>query len=124
MAQTFSEACDDSLNHGSQFGSDEFSRWCKENNLTTSMSRRGNCYDNVLLSHSLAIRRKKRLKTESTFRVFSSEEAKSDVFEYTEMFYNSKRSHRYFNQMSPMALKLCKLEEFECLVKWVIIKSS
>ena len=33
---------------GSQFGSNEFSRWCKENNLTTSMSRRGNCYDNAV----------------------------------------------------------------------------
>jgi putative transposase len=33
---------------GSQFGSDEFSRWCKENNLITSMSRCGNCYDNAV----------------------------------------------------------------------------
>ena len=33
---------------GSQFGSDEFSRWCKENRLSPSMSRRGNCWDNAV----------------------------------------------------------------------------
>ena len=34
---------------GSQFGSDAFNRWCKENNFITSMSRRGNCYDNAAM---------------------------------------------------------------------------
>jgi len=33
---------------GSQFGSDDFVRWCKDNRLTPSMSRRGNCYDNAV----------------------------------------------------------------------------
>ena len=32
-------------------------------------------------------------------------EAKSDVFEYIEMFYNCKRRHGYLNQMSPMAFE-------------------
>jgi putative transposase len=32
---------------GSQFASDDFARWCKEHRLLPSMSRRGNCYDNV-----------------------------------------------------------------------------
>lgn len=40
---------------GSQFGSNEFSRRCKENNLVTSMSRRGNCYDNAVAESFLAI---------------------------------------------------------------------
>ena len=30
---------------GSQFGSDDFNRWCKYNYLVPSMSRRGNCWD-------------------------------------------------------------------------------
>ena len=30
-------------NQGSQFGSDEFTRWRKDNRLSPSMSRRGNC---------------------------------------------------------------------------------
>ena len=33
---------------GSQFGSDEFNRWCKDNRLSPSMSRRGNCWDNAV----------------------------------------------------------------------------
>ena len=33
---------------GSQFGSDEFARWCKVNRLSPSMSRRGNCWDNAV----------------------------------------------------------------------------
>jgi putative transposase len=34
---------------GSQFGSDDFNRWCQENSFVTSMSRRGNCYDNAAM---------------------------------------------------------------------------
>ena len=30
---------------GSQFGSDDFSRWCEDNALLPSMSRRANCWD-------------------------------------------------------------------------------
>jgi putative transposase len=33
---------------GSQFGSDAFNRWCKDNRLSQSMSRRGNCWDNAV----------------------------------------------------------------------------
>ena len=33
---------------GSQFGSDDFIRWCKDIRLEPSMSRRGNCYDNAV----------------------------------------------------------------------------
>jgi putative transposase len=33
---------------GSQFGSDEFNRWCKYNRLSPSMSRRGTYWGNAL----------------------------------------------------------------------------
>ena len=33
---------------GSQFGGDDFARWCKDNHLVPSMSRRGNCYGNAV----------------------------------------------------------------------------
>jgi putative transposase len=32
---------------GSQFGNDEFARWCKDNCLSPSKSRRGNYWDNA-----------------------------------------------------------------------------
>jgi putative transposase len=33
---------------GSQYGSDDWRRFCKANNLEQSMSRRGNCWDNAV----------------------------------------------------------------------------
>ena len=36
------------LDQCSQFGSDPFARWCKDSRLRPSMSRRGNCWDNVV----------------------------------------------------------------------------
>jgi putative transposase len=33
---------------GSQYGSDDWQRFCKSNNLRRSMSRRGNCWDNAV----------------------------------------------------------------------------
>ena len=87
---------------GSQFGSDEFSRWCKENNLITSMSRRGNCYDNAVAESFFSNLKKEKIKN----RIYNTrEEAKSDVFEYIEMFYDRKRCHGYLNKMSPMAFE-------------------
>ena len=63
-------------NQGSQFGSDEFSRWCKENNLTTSMSRRGNCYDNAVAESFFSNLKKEKIKN----HLYNTrEEAKSDV---------------------------------------------
>jgi putative transposase len=91
---------------GSQFGSDEFSRWCKENNLTTSMSRRGNCYDNAVAESFFSNLKKEKIKN----RIYNTRgEAKSDVFEYIEMFYNRKRRHGYLNQMSPMAFEALQI---------------
>jgi putative transposase len=45
---------------GSQFGSDDFNRWCKDNQLVPSMSRRGNCWDtqsNISLSAAFDLTR-------------------------------------------------------------------
>lgn len=33
---------------GSQYGSDDWQRFCRVNNLAPSMSRRGNCWDNAV----------------------------------------------------------------------------
>ena len=47
---------------GSQFGSDEFSRWCKENRLSPSMSRRGNCGDNAVAESFFSSLKKERIR--------------------------------------------------------------
>ena len=84
---------------GSQFGSDDFTRWCKDNNLVPSMSRRGNCYDNVVAESFFSNLKKERIKR----KIYTTrEEAKSEIFEYIEVFYNRIRWHSHLNQLSPM----------------------
>jgi len=83
---------------GSQFGSDDFNRWCKDNQLVPSMSRRGNCWDNACVEsffHSL--------KTEMTFfeEFETRAEAVSKIFEWIEVFYNRQRIHSFLGNKTP-----------------------
>jgi len=84
---------------GSQFGSDEFSRWCKDNRLSPSMSRRGNCWDNAVAESFFSSLKTERIKR----HIYATrEEAKSDVFDYIEGFYNRVRRHKHLGQLSPL----------------------
>ena len=84
---------------GSQFGSDDFNRWCKENSFLTSMSRRGNCYDNAAMESFF-----RSLKKEKTRgKIYNTrEELKAEIFDYIEVFYNRVRRHSYLNYLSPV----------------------
>lgn len=85
-----------------QFGSDDFARWCKEHNLVPSMSRRGNCYDNAVAESFFSSLKKERVKQ----KIYSTrEDAKADIFDYIELFYNRQRRHSHLNQMSPLAFE-------------------
>ena len=84
---------------GSQFGSDAFSRWCKENNFVTSMSRRGNCYDNAAMESFFSSLKKEKTRA----KVYNTrEELKAEIFDYIEVFYNRVRRHSYLNYLSPI----------------------
>ena len=84
---------------GSQFGSDDFNRWCKDNRLVPSMSRRGNCWDNAVAESFFSSLKKERIKR----RIYpTQDDAKSDVFDYIEGFYNRVRRHSRLDQLSPM----------------------
>ena len=85
--------------YSSQFGSDDFARWCKDNHLMPSMSRRGNCYDNAVAESFFSSLKKERIKRKI---YVTREEAKSEIFEYIEVFYNRTRRHSYLDQLSPM----------------------
>ena len=87
---------------GSQFGSDDFVRRCKDNQLVPSMSRRGNCYDNAVAESFFSNLKKERIKRKI---YLTRDEARSDIFDYIEIFYNRKRRHSYCDQMSPMAFE-------------------
>lgn len=84
---------------GSQFGSDDFNRWCKDNRLVPSMSRRGNCWDNAVAESFFSSLKKERIKR----RIYPTrDDARSDVFDYIEGFYNRVRRHSHLDQLSPM----------------------
>ena len=84
---------------GSQFGSDEFNRWCKDNRLSPSMCRRGNCWDNAVAEAFFS-----NLKSEQIKRKIypSRTEAKAEIFEYIGGFYNRVRRHKRLNQLSTL----------------------
>jgi putative transposase len=84
---------------GSQYDSDDWSRFCRANGLTPSMSRRGNCYDNAAAESFFSSLKKERVRN----RVYSSrEDARADLFDYIEVFYNRTRRHSYLGHVSPM----------------------
>ncbi len=62
------------------------------------MSRRGNCHDNAVAESFFQLLKRERIKK----KIYGTrEEPRSDIFDYIEMFYNSKRRHGSSNQMSP-----------------------
>ena len=67
--------------------------------LRCSMGRRANCYDNAAAESFFGLLKRERVNRVS-YR--TREEAKSDVFDYIERFYNRQRSHSYLGYNSPV----------------------
>ncbi|ELY2738195.1 IS3 family transposase [Cronobacter dublinensis] len=83
---------------GSQYTSHEWQSFLKSHGLESSMSRRGNCHDNAVAESFFQLLKRERIKK----KIYGTrEEARSDIFDYIEMFYNSKRRHGSSDQMSP-----------------------
>jgi putative transposase len=71
----------------------------KANNLVVSMSRIGNCPDNVCTESFFALLKRERIRRKIHR---SREESKADVFNYISLFYNSTRRHGNNNDLSPI----------------------
>jgi putative transposase len=88
---------------GSQYGSDDFKRFCKEHNLLPSMSRRGNCWDNAVAESFFSSLKKERIRK----RIYKTRDlARADIFDYIEVFYNRSRRHSHLGGISPEAFEL------------------
>ncbi|WP_426385467.1 IS3 family transposase (plasmid) [Franconibacter helveticus 513] len=88
---------------GSQYTSHEWQSFLKSHGLEGSMSRRGNCHDNAVAESFFQLLKRERIKK----KIYGTrEEARSDIFDYIEMFYNSKRRHGSSEQMSPTEVML------------------
>jgi putative transposase len=95
---------------GSQYTSIAFGKRCDEAGVRPSMGSVGDCYDNALCESFFAT-----LECELLDRrgYRSPAEAKPDLFEYMEGFYNPRRRHSALGQRSPMQFEREKMAELD-----------
>src|SRR5215204_5815735 len=86
-----------------QYTSEQFQRLMADHGIVCSMSRSGNVWDNAAMESFFSS-----LKTERTARKTyrTRDEAKADVFDYIECFYNPKRRHSTIGYMSPVEFEM------------------
>lgn len=84
---------------GSQFTSREWQAFLHQHNLEASMSRRGNCHDNAVAESFFQLLKRERIRRKT---YATREDARADVFEYIEMFYNPLRRHTNNGMLSPV----------------------
>ncbi len=83
---------------GSQFSSNLYRDSLKRKELTCSMSRKGNCWDNAVIESFFSTLEAELLET---LPVLSFEETHKELFEYIEGFYNRERMHSTLDSLSP-----------------------
>lgn len=88
---------------GSQYTCEQFQELLAEHDIDCSMSRQGECHDNAVMESFFS-----RLKDErvSRRRYQSRDEARADIFDYIERFYNPRRRHLTLGGFSPMGPRL------------------
>ena len=84
---------------GSQYASYEFTERIKQADMTQSMSRRGQCYDNAVAESFFA---SYKLECVPKLDFPSHQLAKDSTFEWIEVFYNRKRLHSTLGYITPV----------------------
>jgi len=84
---------------GSQYTSEQFQRLMADNNVTCSMSRSGNVWDNAAMESFFSSLKTERVR-KKVYRTRT--QAKADVFDYIECFYNPTRRHSTLGYLSPI----------------------
>ena len=89
------------LHHSDQgctYASEDYQTVLDAHGLICSMSRRGNCYDNAVMESFFST-----VKSELGEHFDSHGDAKMELFDYIEVFYNQQRRHSTLGQISPAA---------------------
>lgn len=84
---------------GSQYTSEHFQGLLRENGITCSMSRAGEVWDNSAMESFFSSMKTQRI-SRKTYR--TREQARADVFDYIERFYNPTRRHSTLGYVSPV----------------------
>ena len=91
---------------GSQYGSDDWQRFCRSHQLHPSMSRRGNYWDNAVAESFFSSLKKERVRK----RIYKTPDlCRADVFDYIEVFYNRTRRHTHLGGISHDAVDLRRI---------------
>lgn len=85
---------------GSTYASEDYQDVLVARGIICSMSRRGNCYDNAVMESFFST-----VKSELADQFASNGEAKMELFDYIEVFYNQRRRHSTLGQISPAAFE-------------------
>jgi len=87
---------------GTQYGSHDWLRFCRSNDLEPSMRRKGNCWDNAVAESFFSSLKKERIK-KHIYRTRAL--ARADIADYIDGFYNPKRRHSHLSGVSPEAFE-------------------
>ena len=88
---------------GSQYASEHYQRLLSKHGITCSMSRRGDCWDNAPMESFFASL-KKELIHDADFA--TRKEARAEIVEYLEIFYNNQRRHSSLGYVAPAEYEL------------------
>jgi putative transposase len=84
---------------GTQYSSEAYQALLQENGITCSMSRAGNVWDNSTVESFFSSLKSERV---NRHRYRTRDEARSDIFDYIERFYNPQRRHSTLDYVSPV----------------------
>jgi putative transposase len=76
---------------GSQYTSHEYQCFLEDHNITCSMSAVGSCYDNAAAESFFGLLKRERVNRR---RYITRAEARADVFDYIEVFYNPRKRRK------------------------------
>jgi putative transposase len=85
---------------GGTYASEDYQTILKANGIMCSMSRRGDCYDNAAMESLFST-----VKIELGEHFESDADAKRQVFDYIELFYNTQRRHSTLDYVSPLVFE-------------------
>lgn len=112
MALNRREAEPELMHHsdkGSQYASYDFQKLLTEHGIVCSMSGTGNAYDNAAMESFFALLKRERVYRRPKYP--TRQEARTDLFDYIERFYNRQRRHGSAGRMSPLKYEEMVLNE-------------
>jgi transposase InsO family protein len=84
---------------GVQYASEHYQRILNQNQITCSMSRKGNCWDNAPMESFFSTLKRELVHHED---YHTRNQARQSLFEYIEVFYNRVRRHSALGYLSPV----------------------